>query len=388
MTSKPKTLILSSESFHYIETYKNDSRFILVTSANPQRTKNANNCINLYSKWIATRVLDRLSIPPELNFFISYLIWAITCITCLPFIVNNLGIKYAIIPACGYQAPSWLLKLLKIKLVVDCVNIYPNVKKVSFCSPKIFIDTFFYNFRCSSIANLVQISWLLLTPSSHVKDSYNKFSKRKIILPYSTFLDKNLDQHALNLQRKHNFTITNILRIGIIGAVSPRKNQELVAEALLKLIKENFTYDSKIKIVLDIVGNKNVNRELVQKIANIKNQNLTILLHGHLARGSFNQLKNSWHLYVQPSVFEGFAISLVECWMSGLPIIASIKSGANDLLDKKSVEILPNLTIDALKNSIYEAVLNIDHLLDIASDRDFNLHLNANYRNCIIKYIS
>jgi hypothetical protein len=74
--------------------------------------------------------------------------------------------------------------------------------------------------------------------------------------------------------------------------------------------------------------------------------------------------------------------------MSGLPIIASIKSGANDLLDKKSVVILPNLTIDALKNSIYEAVLNIDHLLDIASDRDFNLHLNANYRNCIIKYIS
>ena len=58
-------------------------------------------------------------------------------------------------------------------------------------------------------------------------------------------------------------------------------------------------------------------------------------------------------VFIFPSLFEGFSLSVIEAMASGLPVIASDNSGANDIIaDGEEGFIVPIMDIEALKEKI------------------------------------
>lgn len=156
----------------------------------------------------------------------------------------------------------------------------------------------------------------IMVPSSHVFDSFVKhgFSSKKIIvIPYGT-----------NIQQFNSRTVKpNKFHLLFVGRVGLAKGMHYLLEAWDKL---NF---AKKDAELHIVGP--VDEQMKQYLERRK-KNETVTWYGGVAHEKLSKLYRQASLFVLPSLQEGMAMVLIEAMASGLPIMATNRTGAEDLI--------------------------------------------------------
>ncbi len=146
--------------------------------------------------------------------------------------------------------------------------------------------------------------------STGVMDQYFRFFGHRPYKKYLlyTFVDM---KQAENLVRTGNSGhTTNLFRLVAIGALRYPKNQQYLVRAFEKLKGKNFE--------LHIYGTGPQKNELEQLI---QQTGAKVVLKGEVKNAS--QLLPQYDLYVMPSEFEGFSLSILEAMAMEIPMLVS-----------------------------------------------------------------
>ena len=147
----------------------------------------------------------------------------------------------------------------------------------------------------------------------------------------------------------------NKFNIVSCGRLSPVKGLNFAVEAIAKLVAEGYE-----DINWYIVGGGPIEKELREQIAKHKMENHIFMLG--MKNNPYPYIKKC-DLFIQPSLFEGYSLSIMEAKILGTPILATyaaagnqIKNGTDGFLcDTNTVSIYENILRlykngDALKN--------------------------------------
>ena len=118
--------------------------------------------------------------------------------------------------------------------------------------------------------------------------------------------------------------------VGYVGGLGKRKNIEVLLEAARKL--EN--------IIFKIAG-KGPEKERLESIAKkLKLKNVEFV--GFIPEDKLNEFYNSLELFVFPSLYEGFGLSVLEAMACGCLIISSNRGSLPEIVGKAGILINPN----------------------------------------------
>lgn len=158
-------------------------------------------------------------------------------------------------------------------------------------------------------------------------------------------------------------TIPNLIDTSFFQ-INPQKNTDekfrLIAVGDLVKIKcfdilvqaiANLDLKKKEKIHLQIIG-EGSERKVLEAL--IKKHQLTnqVFLLGEKKREEVAHLLNQSDAFVLPSSFETFGIVLIEAIASGLPVIATMCVGPEEIVHQKNGILIPINDVNALKNAI------------------------------------
>ncbi|MBL0145294.1 MAG: glycosyltransferase family 4 protein [Chitinophagaceae bacterium] len=150
---------------------------------------------------------------------------------------------------------------------------------------------------------------IIIGVSKYALEGYYKFYNHK---PYKKYLLYTfVDVDALK-QPKINYQINTStpFRLLTIGAIRYPKNQEYLVEVFKKLKDEN--------IVLHIYGT-GARHQVIKQL--IEESGVNIELKGEVENAS--SLMSDYDVYVMPSFFEGFSLSVLEAMAMGIPMMLS-----------------------------------------------------------------
>ncbi|MFS0861496.1 glycosyltransferase [Fredinandcohnia sp. 179-A 10B2 NHS] len=157
-------------------------------------------------------------------------------------------------------------------------------------------------------------------------------------------------------------------RILTVGRLTAQKGQDLIPGILSRLISEG--YDVKWYCVGE--GNS---RFEIEKLINEYNLENHLLLLGNI-KNPYPYFKEC-DLYVQPSRFEGYCITLAEARAFNKPIVITDFVGSEQISDKKT-----GLIVKCDQEQLYRAIKN---LLD---DTDFRIQLTNNLKEETVDTVS
>jgi glycosyltransferase involved in cell wall biosynthesis len=173
---------------------------------------------------------------------------------------------------------------------------------------------------------------LIITPSQFTKDEIIKYysvSAEKIIVIPNAVGEKFLENTEINqsnrqmLKEKYNLPEKYIL---YVGTLQPRKNIPFLIEAFAKLQKHlrGSNMDAaNIKLVL--VGNRAGHHtdKRIDEIITEKNLENDVVFSGFIDQKDLPSVCRLAHIFVFPSLYEGFGIPLLEAMSQRVPIAAS-----------------------------------------------------------------
>jgi glycosyltransferase involved in cell wall biosynthesis len=151
------------------------------------------------------------------------------------------------------------------------------------------------------------------------------FTKNRIIDEYKIAKDKfcimpippvtNPDIKSESLRR---FNIPSKFLL-FVGTIEPRKGIDTLLDAYKQLPKN---IQSEYSLVL--AGGKGWNdEEILQKITNLKHAGLSIILTGYVSDGEKASLYKKSVFCIQPSIYEGFGMPILEAMTYGKAVICS-----------------------------------------------------------------
>ena len=128
----------------------------------------------------------------------------------------------------------------------------------------------------------------------------------------------NIDRFLFDYKKREKFrnkyNLEDKFVIGHISDFSPAKNPDFIIEIFGKI------YEKNPNSMLLLVGNKIYKKEVLSKYANES------FYKGILDIGQFNHTEfaySAMDLYIQPSIFEGLPVAVVEASANGLDILLS-----------------------------------------------------------------
>lgn len=124
-------------------------------------------------------------------------------------------------------------------------------------------------------------------------------------------------------------------RIGVAARLAPVKGISTLIEAMSLLTRDHPALTSTT--FLEIAGTGPEEPTLRAKISDLGLAK-QVRLHGW--RENVRHLMQRWDIYVQPSIAEGFGISVLEAMAVGLPVIASRTGGLPELVDEGRTGVL------------------------------------------------
>lgn len=192
-----------------------------------------------------------------------------------------------------------------------------------------------YKFACSGVAG----KWL-----------FGKNAKFTIIPNSINAFEFSYCEKTRNIKRKE-LKIEEKLVIGHVGRFVYQKNHEF----LLDIFKEinNIVEDS----ILVLVGDGELKVDIIKKIHRLDLEKSVVLLG---LRSDVEELMQAFDLFVLPSNYEGFPMTLIEAQAAGLPCVISDNITSEimitDLVEKASLDIDPKdwaeIIIGSYKNNI------------------------------------
>lgn len=149
---------------------------------------------------------------------------------------------------------------------------------------------------------------------------------------------------ALN---QHIAVPPDVFRIGFVGRLESVKNPLALLDALLLLLADDTACE------LWFVGDGSERTELEQRISS-KGLAEKVRLFGY--QPNPDSLVRQCHVYVQPSLSEGFGLALVEAMGCGVPVIATAVGGAPEIIQHgKTGWLLPQASPALLAAALKEA---------------------------------
>ncbi|MFV8465647.1 glycosyltransferase family 4 protein [Flavobacterium sp. LB1P62] len=175
-------------------------------------------------------------------------------------------------------------------------------------------------------------------------------NKKIIVIPYGV----NLNDYPFYTRKSAKKAVFNIL---FVGSLNQRKGIYYLLEAVQKLQIEN--YD----VQLTIVGRGIFDIEIMN-LFNIKDLNIKYNV-------SFEELINSYKsadVFVLPSLCEGFAQVILEAMSTGLPVISTNHTSAQDLIEN-GVDgfVIPIRSSEAIFEKIIFLMHNIEERLKMGN---------------------
>ncbi len=151
------------------------------------------------------------------------------------------------------------------------------------------------------------------------------------------------------------------LQLGFVGRLEPVKNPMAAVEAMALL------RDRGIDSLLRVVGDGSEGPRLKQRISELGLQD-RIELMGFRPRPF--EVLDDCHLYLQPSLSEGFGLAICEAMTAGLPVIASGVGGAQEIVENGVTGwLLPSPEPGPLADLIEEAWRNDETKLSTIAQR-------------------
>lgn len=223
----------------------------------------------------------------------------------------------------GFDTSSWILAercksfgklffldisighpLSKEKIYAQLSNSYPEWKEQITPKKKEYI-----NLECREM----ELADLIIVPSEFVKQTLveNGISQQKIKLnPFGTIIDE------FTFNPDKNIDKDNIVFL-FMGSFSPRKGLPLLIEAWKEM---NIPHS---KLIIAGYG------KIPDKVILPDN----VINKGVIAKGERQALFDSANVFLFPSFFEGLAQVQIEAMACGLPVVGTINSGANELVN-------------------------------------------------------
>ncbi len=143
--------------------------------------------------------------------------------------------------------------------------------------------------------------------------------------------------------------------IGTVGRLEPVKDQLLLANAFIQLVKRSPDLRERLRLV--IIGDGELRVAIIQAL---KHEGLTQLSWVPGARSDVPAVLQALDIFVQPSLAEGISNTILEAMASGLPVIATDVGGNSELVQHDlNGMIVPRADVDALSCAIEKYARNI-----------------------------
>lgn len=170
------------------------------------------------------------------------------------------------------------------------------------------------------------------------------------------------DSQQRNLNRKQLEISNQTIVIGHVGRFVQQKNHEW----LLDVFKECCLKSSNLRLLC--IGDGVLLEKMKEKAAKLKIEDKVVFMG---RRDDVEQLLNAMDIFVLPSHFEGFPVSLVEAYCNGLPCI--ISDTIADELDGEGISrISLNEPIEKWKNEIFNQIGKRREILRLPVEFDIN----------------
>ena len=201
------------------------------------------------------------------------------------------------------------------------------------------------------------------------KDQPNAIIKQPILVEPFIFNERERNR----LRKLYQIKEEDIV-LGCVGSISPNKNQVSLVETL-KLLKEKISSNIILFVIGDVVDKEY--GEMFNK--SIKNcRELRVVHMGNQA--SIGAFYSMFDIYISSSKKESFGLTILESYISGLPIIVNKHSIPYDLLQKTEATEVDIFDEDEMLNAIHKCINN-----GVSNKR--NLHSNKSieqYKDSIL----
>ena len=159
---------------------------------------------------------------------------------------------------------------------------------------------------------------MILVPSTFVKNTFDKSTiKKTMVLGFGADIDNFYPVKSIEKSKKY-------FDILFIGQKSLRKGLHYLIDAFHK-----FKHPNKR---LHIIGSDTNDLDFFKK----KLSNENIIIYGHIPQYKLNNIINKCHVFVLPSIEDGFAIVVLQAAAGGCPCIVSKNTGAADVVSKNN----------------------------------------------------
>ena len=292
-----------------------------------------NKIIGLGSHSLYMVIVSKKFIPDKLKNLIDILSIFIFQIISVPLIIINRS-EYLFILSKSGMIPALIQKhILKGKVIIEHTSTYPdNYNYVSIKESK------FYKIKpqiIDKLSHLIHITEFrtadrIIIPTNYVKKTFVKYAKNfkdklEIIpIPFNKRF-----KNYLSIYEKKSKSINSIsypeeyLKILSISQVTPRKGIKYLIDSLNYISK-------KYNLELTLIGNSS--REM-EKYLNETKKNFKMNWKSKVNHEEIAKFYKSSNIFILLSTEEGLPNVFKECIVSGLPLIGSHESGAEDLLN-------------------------------------------------------
>jgi len=236
-----------------------------------------------------------------------------------------------------------LTVFLKINRIIALIN--PDV--IHCHDSNLF--PFFINHRkktCLTVHN-VKLSTLFLKKYKRlfaVSTAVREDIKIRIGIP-AQIIYNGIEVDQYNQRITYNFNREKeVFNIALLSRLFPeQKGQHIAIQSISILVKQNFN----IKLYLIGDGNQDELIKLQKLACECGVENYINFLGQKNRQWIKNNLKN-YHLLIQPSLYEGFGITILEGFACGLPVISSDIDGPKEIIETLQSGLLakPNDPVD------------------------------------------
>ncbi len=168
----------------------------------------------------------------------------------------------------------------------------------------------------------------------------NKIVTVNNVIEIDSIIDKSKEPIEEGLFPENNFNIVSC------GRLSPVKGLNFAVDAVAKLVEEGYT-----DINWYIVGGGPIEAELKKQIATHKMEKHIFMLG--MKNNPYPYIKKC-DLFIQPSLFEGYSLSIMEAKILGTPILATYAASGKQIENG-----IDGFLCDTNTVSIYENILRL-----------------------------
>lgn len=160
------------------------------------------------------------------------------------------------------------------------------------------------------------------------------------VIDIDSIIEKSKESIENGLFSENNFNIVSC------GRLSPVKGLNLAIEAVAKLVEEGYT-----DINWYIVGGGPIEEDIKKQIAELKMEKHIFMLG--MKNNPYPYMKKC-DLFIQPSLFEGYSLSIMEAKILGTPILATYAAAGTQI--KNGID---GFLCETNEESVYENILRL-----------------------------